>query len=384
MSRFTRELFRVREFDRRRRPSERVSASLRLDADRAIVKLGNREFFVRSEAFPELSFDVHDFALFGLAIVSSTANIEIDFDGPVSRGAVDALRRLSDAIELWTLSSISKPCVNVSEVVDDAPRDLSGRRLLCMSGGVDSTAAAITAKAEGFTHGLLIAGADYPSSTSPGFVELQARVRRIAERIGLELIVAETDLRKLPFEWEMLHGLNLAMCLQFHASRFSGGGVGLDYPLEGELMYHPWGSSLATCRMTSLPHFPITGFNTDTDRNQKSKAIVDFDPDLLQHLSVCYADTSTGGNCGKCFKCLSARLRFRALGHDFDGNCVETPPLDRIKDLLSMPKDFRNLRAYIASLSALVRIAPPGPIGDALAHHVVRMRRRYVKLSPWR
>ena len=137
------------------------------------------------------------------------------------------------------------------------------------------------------TRGLLIAGADYPSIEHRGFVDLRSRVSNIMQTLGMSLVVVETDIKKLPFNWEMLHSLNLAMCLSYLSPKFVAGGFAMDNTPQQDLARHPWGNSAALCKTMSLGYFPITPLVGELDRVEKIAAIAERDPALLRQLSVC-------------------------------------------------------------------------------------------------
>ena len=127
-------------------------------------------------------------------------------------------------MELWHSRKIYPNKLKLNNIVEATHPKSSQPGLICLSGGIDSTFAALECQNEhNISHGLLIAGADYPSKDSPGFISLKSRVDKIASTLNLDLVVVETSIRKHGFQWEMLHTLNLAMCLNLNAHQFGFG-----------------------------------------------------------------------------------------------------------------------------------------------------------------
>jgi len=373
------------QFRRRLRPSASLRATMHQSGSRTEVTLGSDSFFIDTSD-PSLAVpECFDFVVPALAALSATRNIEIVFDQPVSRSMEARMDMLQTAYRFYCMSSISEPRLVLENVVTDPEPPAKGKKILCMSGGVDSTFAAISASQEHrYTHGLLIAGADYPSLTHPGFIDLRTRVERIAGRLGMELIVLETDLRRLGIEWEMTHGMLLASALHRMAAEFEEGAVGLDAGFAAQFLMHPWGSSSALFALLSTAAFPIRGFNQIEFRTQKVGRIIEFDPVLLDHLSVCWKDKSTAENCGTCFKCLRTRVALDASGFDAAHLFREAPPLTAFAELMEVPKSFRALRASVVMNTETHHFMPEGPEKDAVGRIVKRLRRAYVRRMPYR
>jgi hypothetical protein len=370
------------QFLRSQKPDGTVDAHVARHDDRTVVTVGDHSFFVRVLGAPQPDQSLADFAIFGLAIISMSANLHIRLTSAVSADAVQTIADLAYAIKIWTLPGVAPlrlDCLNV--VPTPLPAERKGR-ILCLSGGVDSTAAAIIARDRGYTHGLLIAGADYSHADHPGFQDLSARVRAAAEILGLELIQIETNLRKLPFKWEMLHSLNLGSCLHYVAPLFAGGAFALDNTIVQDLARHPWGNSSPLAEMFGTPAFPIERLGGHLDRVQKLKSIAAQAPDVLPHLSVCWKDTSTGGNCGVCEKCVRTRLAFVCAGVDDAATFPNHPPIaDLVKNFV-LPKRYTLLRGLHLRVSEVMRYLPEGDLRDILLKQEDEIRKQIVLLQP--
>lgn len=371
------------EFDARQQSDGIDQAAAHWDEDRVVVSLGKRSFFLRSDAITDAP-DLWDFALFGLAAISSYTNRTIRFDQPVSASGAKRIEQLNYAYKVWSLSSLSPPRLELTNIVPDpdwGPKP--AYKLHCLSGGIDSTASIIAAQADAeYTHALLIAGADYPSVDHSGFRELRERVGTNAKHLGLELITFETNFRTMPIDWELQHSFLLAMALHYHAPNFSEGSYALDFVPVQEIMQHPWGNCGALMDLFSTPSLPIQVYGKHLSRWERAQVIAAHNPALLQNLSVCWVDTSTGANCGRCNKCQRARAIFENIGISTEDMFVTHGDLQSAS--LKVPSDYgvrMSITVYASWADFLRSDDPQRAILDA---HVQQLRRAYVRQMPYR
>lgn len=220
---------RFREVRRHANPAETVTASVTLSGREPIVTCGRYRFVLRGPDGIAEAHEVVDFAAFGLAVLSMSANIEIHLDGPISEPTAHAIDNMAHAFAPCGMPRVAPLRPRPNTIVAAPPAPDTNHKLPCMSGGIDSTASGVTdGRAQGFTHALLIAGADYASAETSGYLGLRERVQRICAPLDLSLVEVETDIRRLPFLRGMLHGLNLIMCLHFVAPRFAAGAFACD------------------------------------------------------------------------------------------------------------------------------------------------------------
>ena len=287
------------------------------------------------------------------------------------------VRRLAHTYQLWSIPGMSAPRVTLAEVRPDAPAP-GDSRLLALSGGIDSTAAAIETLARPeYRYALCIAGADYPTMDHPGFQNLLPRVRRIARRTGKELLVVETDQRRLMTRWELTFLLALAGPMAFCGRMVRGAGFGADLLPTEDHVLHPWGASHALASVLSTEQFKITAFNRHLGRTGKLAAIHREAPELLGQLSFCWQDTSTGGNCGTCSKCVRTKLNFIA---------AELEPPSIFRDPVSPAAWLRQARPprsmsaarndYIQLTDIHFNMASDEPLRPLVATYLARLRRR--------
>jgi len=357
-------------------PSDSVLAVVEARPDRTIVRLGDKSFFFRNLSGAQPEHRTADFAVFALAIISMSANIRITLETPVSEDAAQAILNLKYAADLWMMPDVAPLRLDFANVISPTLGAPTAGRILCLSGGIDSTAAAAISSGTGYSHGLLIAGADYPTAEHQGYRELRARVGAMTDILGLGLVEVETDIRKLPFKWEMLHNLNLAACLHYVSPRFVGGGLALDNTAVQDLARHPWGNSGPLCALFGFPGFSIEGLSGHLDRVQKVKVIAAKNPELLRHVSVCWQDQSVGGNCGCCMKCIQTRLNFLCAGVDEDATFPHNPPLEDLVSTLSIPWKYTQLRGTLIRTSEITRYLPQGKLRDRMLAYETAVKRQ--------
>lgn len=366
-------------FRRGRGLQERVGASVARSSAGAVVKIGSREFSMTSKEIAR-GAEIADFALYGLAAIGMSHGVEIDFDAPVTESALAHVNELGEMWELWSTRlprRIHPLRLHVSNVVTNPSASGSGSGLLCMSGGVDSTYAGITAsKRLNLTAGMLIAGADYPSEDDPRFLALSARVGRLSERIGLDLFTVATDIQRLKIEYRMFHPLLLAMCLHYASDRFSRGAFASDFCGAQEFHVHPWGNNSLVAAKLGSERFPVFHVGADVRRTEKVRAIAQHENGLIPHLSVCSADISSSGNCGVCAKCVRTKLSLMSLGCDHSAGFADgASPLQLLDQVPIERSTLKLLRTEVFLMEII------GDLRDEAAREVVRRYLERVRRS---
>ncbi len=348
-------------------------ARLTWNGRRAEIAAAGHSFFIESDAVAQADHGRADFAAFGLAILSMSTGLSIRLDQPVSRGVAGALQRLAQAFDLWQWPGVHPLRLWLPVIASDvAPQGEA--RIICASGGVDSTSSAIEARADGFTHGLLIAGADYPHDSVMAYGQLKYRVGAICSTLGLALVEVRTSLRRAPCNWEMLHSLGLAMCLYFVSPGFRAGGFALDNSLVQDLARHPWGNSAALAWIVGSGPFPIRGYGEHRDRVDKLRLIAARAPELVGQLSVCWRDTGSGGNCGACDKCTWTRLALLCCGLEESAAFPSAPPLADALRSRGVPQRLFNVKGMHVRLVELLWHLPEGPEKVLAGAHLLRLR----------
>ncbi|SHH10260.1 hypothetical protein SAMN05444003_2108 [Cognatiyoonia sediminum] len=372
----------LRRVARFQKPSLRLGADIRRTKEKISIFLDGTEIFVQNidhtAGFPQRN----DFAVFALCALSMSHNWEIDVNFPVSESAIEQCRKIKNAYRLWSIDVLAPLRLNfMTTQALDAPKLALG--IICVSGGLDSLAAAVEAVEDGKTESaLLIAGADYSNSEMPGFQQLTERVAEICRKLELELIVAETNLRQVGFHWGMLHTFNLAYCLHYQSSTFGYGAFAQDNNAIQDLMRMPWGNLNVLPDLFSTESFPIKTYGKDMNRVQKLAKVLEFDESLLATLSVCFKDKKIGGNCGKCAKCLEMRITLEVLGHKANDLFEETPDMVAAVKKFRVPIQLSAVKGRMCRTSELVDALPKSELRDALIDFEARLRRRYHWLMP--
>ena len=374
-------LQRIRSFGA---PKERVTATIEQSNHGCVLNLGHREVILDVHSFAALRHDVFDFAVFAMAAISMSQNIEIDAHFPVSESVAERLPEIKKVFGLWSVDTLAPLRLNLRNVVP-SPSSVQAREIgiICLSGGLDSMSAAISAVAQGgASHALLIAGADYKTSKDIGFIELKERVLSIASRLGLELVVVETNIRKVGIEWGMTHGLNLGFCLNYLSPIFEKGLFAQDFTAFQDGFVAPWGNFNALPTLLSTETFPIKTLGIDVDRVEKLRRVQQFDEQLLDDLTVCYADKKIGGNCGRCTKCTVTRAAFYAHGISDEHRFNQRADLVSALGKLKKPKNFSQARVQMVRNSELLAVLKDGAVKDAVNQYDARVRAVYHRQAP--
>lgn len=376
---------RVRNLWRHRRtltPEATVDATVEETADGVIVHCGENTFRLRSPGHPLGPRTSYDFALFGLAAISLSRNIAIRFDAPVTPGAVAAIRALTNSFDLWSIPQLAPLRLTATNVLpdDDLPRGTG--TAICLSGGTDSLSGALEARASGaLTHGILVAGYDYPDLDHPAFIDLRGRVEAQADLLGLDLMVLETDIRSTRIDWPLTHGLCLAMAVHFFQPRLAEGRIAADFTYQQDYVAHPWGSSLAQSALYGTNLLPVRSVGGSQTRCDKVRKIVTDAPEFVPHLSVCWK-TDSGGNCGTCPKCLRTRLNFLAAGMPEPGIFARDVVLADAVSRLKTSDRIDKIRNDLIFMTDIWQNLPDSPERDAVHGHRERLRRAYIARMP--
>jgi 7-cyano-7-deazaguanine synthase in queuosine biosynthesis len=372
----------MKAFHRQQTPEYNWTASRNVDPERTTYSLGNRQISMRTIDIPHTGQECDDAGAFALAAVSMSCNAEITFDYPISRGCADKLQKLASTYRMWSIPSLAPLRLNTPIIYDDlSTSHKSG--ILCLSGGLDSTHAAICAKEnnDDITGALLIAGADYENTESAGFSELSQSVQKIADRFELNLHIAETTIFFHGFNWDQLHGFNLAACLNLFSNQYGFGAYAQDFTLAQSLYVHPWGNNQALSELFSTTNFPTKTYGTEATRIQKLGKVLEFDEKIVANMSVCYEDRSLGGNCGKCRKCLQLRANLEANNAANIATFADSAPIAKSVRQLEVPESISGIKTIMAFTTDLVDALPDNETRAAFADYENRLREKLAFLS---
>ena len=359
----------------KRQTAETVTASVRLEPGRAEISLGSRSFQIVGPRTGDREREDIDFALYGLAVIAMTHNVQISLDGPVTESALVQLRKLGNIWQRWTPRKVYPLKIEPSAIIGEDNIERRGG-MLCMSGGVDSTYAALRASQDyGFSHALLIGGADYMDPEGPGFRELKQRVANLSAMAGLELTTVATNLKKLRIRWGLFHTLLLAMCLRYAGRGLGFGGWAADYTDFEAFMSHPWGNNRIVASLIGTPGFHIHYLGAEVGRSKKVRSIIADSRPLIEHVSVCYSDSSSGGNCGKCEKCLRTRLNIATASSEMPHLFKENNNLLNEVKRMGIPRRRQDRNVAALRMSDIYFDLPEGELRDAVGRYLKRLAR---------
>ena len=352
-----------------------ATVNVELGDNSAIVYVGDLQFSLSTSYEKPLHHEVYDFAMYGALAIAFTKNWALSCDLPISRSCAESLEKLCLVVRVFYHKDMYVQPLTLSNIVDDPVDNGAERGIICMSGGVDSTYAGLELKKEQlYTHGLLMAGADYPSANAPGFVDLKNRVENICNTFDMSLIVVDSTIRSTNVNWDMTHAICLTMAMQFHSTHFNQGAIAADLTPAQEVTMGPWGNNLPITDALSKSTFPLSHAGSAMFRSDKLGAIMEKHPELMEQISVCYMYKDSGENCGECRKCVRTMLSLYSLGHDFkDYFLTEKELLTLMKDPPQAP-DSISVRHVIMSWYVLEEARlPEGEIKEALGAYVKKL-----------
>jgi hypothetical protein len=306
----------------------KLGISANVSSGRADILCGQERFYVSCDYADHSPPLTEDFLSFPAILLALKHRAHVVVDGRITQSCWKNTRELIDLYSTWLPDLVDRFDVSCVEVIEDEQARPTGKNAVhAVSGGIDSTYALITTQEKhALPHGLTIHGADYPLDESAAFAELKQRTSKICDVAGIDLITIATDFRKLKFDWRMGHMLNLAMVCHILGPEFRTAVVAADNTPVQDAVRCPWGNCAEISRRLSGGGLAIHYEGYDANRLEKTRAIVE-DGRYLEHVSVCYKDGSSGGNCGKCVKCLQTRIALQLAGGPTDGLFSEYPDI---------------------------------------------------------
>jgi hypothetical protein len=217
--------------------------------------------------------------------------------------------------------------------------------LAAFTGGVDSMYAIVNDQngeppqdRAPISKALLVHGQDIPLDRPATFDNAVQRVSALANALGVDLLVAATNIRSILPSIEDGHGLLLAAVLTSAAQQAGAGLISASFSeIEGVL---DWGSNPITDPLMTSGRMRIVHEGEHLTRVDKLAVLASQRPDLLSGLLVCPHRPEDGGNCGQCEKCVRNWLAMRAIGVEAPACFPQTPDPSRISGLSPVLKPF--------------------------------------------
>lgn len=251
---------------------------------------------------------------------------DVRVEAPVSGRLLRGVEELQAYWSLWKPDRYRRISIVPDEVVPGYPMD-SGQGIAAFSGGgVDSTYTVLRhvrglARSDRVDLGavMVVHGFDIHHARRDVYDAALERIDAQLSDLEVERLSVWTDFRELGQDWEDSHGLGVAACLTLFQDCFTVGLIGGTFPYNyGKVM--PWGSSPQTDHLFSTGSMDIRHDGAAASRMEKISTIAKW-PTQARHLRVCYDGLTASSNCGRCYKCVTTYLNFRALGEnppDFD------------------------------------------------------------------
>jgi hypothetical protein len=248
-------------------------------------------------------------------------------EGVVTAELLRNLEEYVDAWARWRPTNFSAVAIRAGEEREAAP--VGTDAVLGFSGGVDSVYE-LLAHHEGWlgrrslrpSLALLMGGMDFAVGDVAVATAACDHARPILDEVGTELALVNSNWRELPLPLEWTFGAGIASVLHLFAGRAGFGVIAPDFPYASRVL--PWGTNPVTNPRLGHAGFTIGAGSMGPGRTEKCMAIGAWEV-VREHLRVCTAEGSAGGNCGRCRKCVRTKLNFHAAGI---GEIAALGPLD--------------------------------------------------------
>ena len=236
---------------------------------------------------------------------------DLEVRGPVSPPLLERAPRIVDLYARWD-PRLFRTAINATETLEPA-QPAAGIGCF-LSRGVDSVYSAASARGlPGEITQLVYCDRLEPLHSDRVRAEEVRLAGEVAERLGLPLVVIETNLRELtdPLvgDWADMAGAGLA----FLGTSMPGGLGHIIIPSsDGPTTLGPSGTSPLLDPLFSTAEVRVEHDAPGT-RPAKVAWLAGLRPDLLPYLKVCYHEDRPD-NCGRCSKCLLTVLSLEATG----------------------------------------------------------------------
>ena len=289
--------------------TKRGPSAVSVQLDQALI-----EFDV--EGWKEPFSEIDDFALWlGLPFAMRMGR-NLFVDGPVSTEALNNARRLIEYWTCWSPEKFKPVDVRAAEV-GDGPAPGSENKVMCFSGGVDSTYALAKHcdETDEKVWLLTVHGMEYRSNDKKRFQELLKKTSPVRKRFGLGNVVVRSNILSefKKYKINNLHafGFHLAGAQFLFDNAFSSGAIAADNPDYLEVVRMPYGSNSISNPLFRNHRFKLETWGLEAARSQKLGYLAS-DEALLRSLSFCKDQRVRPNNCGLCTECLRAKGIFQA------------------------------------------------------------------------
>jgi hypothetical protein len=304
----------------------------------------------------------------GFLIPSLELGARLEFAGPVDPVWLDNLAPLTAILRRWWRYPKLPPR---AERRTPAERPAGrGQTALFFSGGTDSFYSLLRGR-ERPDRLVLVQGFDYALDDERRHAAAEQSLREVAAEAGVAAGVVRTNLREHPLfreaPWERTHGGALAAV--GHALGEPIARIAISSSIAYASQRH-WGSHWALDPLWASAERSFVSIGQHYRKFEKLEAIA-AEPLVQRHLRVCWENHSPEGNCGRCHKCLYARVVLANCGQlhrfrTFDDESTLVSALD------ALPRARPRLRMYT---DLLARGTLDPEIARAVRDLIARTRR---------
>ena len=271
----------------------------------------NLEILNDSETLSESN----DFALWITLPLAMREGRGLRIEGPVSPKALENAAQISELWSFWLPELFEPLKPTTSEAVQAAPAPQGAPRLMCYSGGLDSTFALVRhVKEAGNKPALLtILGMDYRATDNERFTRLMAKTEPTRSVYSVETVNIRSNaasvMRRFDVKPDVGFAFNAFACLFLLQNRYQGGVIGADNPLHYEFARTPYGTNSISNPLFNNGNFSIDTLGLDTPRALKARYVAQFS-EAVKTLTFCKDYGIRPENCGLCSKCLRTKAIF--------------------------------------------------------------------------
>lgn len=231
-------------------------------------------------------------------------------ESPISAQLLAAANQIQDIFQLWDRGTTR---VRIeADVINLAPAAPTRGEACFFSGGVDSWFTALKNHAR-LQSLIFVMGFDIPLANETLGRTVQQQIRRAAGDLQRDLIEVRTNFRELSeriLPWSLSHGAGLASVALLLAPTLHTVYLPATHHY-GDIF--PWGSHPILDYLWSSEAVHIRTDGLAATRFQKMQLLAEH-PISLRTLRVCYSNRETLYNCGRCEKCLRAKVSLYAMG----------------------------------------------------------------------
>lgn len=267
----------------------------------------------------------------------------VHVEGKVSPSLLANLEGFMSLMHAWFPRTYEPVSLTAAEEVEPPPATRPGEAIAAFSCGVDACFTVyqhqrklLGRRSQRIGAAMLIHGFDihlHQPRTREIFDGLLGASREVLASVGLEPTPVATNFRDLPTDWRYSAGTHLVGGLTLFQGAFDRALVANCVSLA--VLQIPWGTHLLAKSLLGSDRFRVYDDGYEFIRPEKLLLIADW-PEAMRNLRVCFKNTESHLNCGRCHKCVRTILSFRAAGlplppalpHDVTDRQIRNTKLD--------------------------------------------------------